>query len=147
MKQIKGFMFTSNHRDYFQNHDLTGIPPEFVSRIGELGNARYIDDIMVIFHLIEQLGRESQEYIYRLTNKYILTAIPAWEDALNRGVEFRLLEPTDIVIPPEFERGPVIGDAVNSGQFQVRKIDEVNVFLALNAVSYTHLTLPTTPYV
>ena len=80
-------MFTSNHRDYFQNHDLTGIPPEFVSRRGELGNARYIDDIMVIFHLIEQLGRESQEYIYRLTDKYILTAIPAWEYALNRRVD------------------------------------------------------------
>jgi predicted transcriptional regulator len=143
LTQIDGFMFTSSHREYFQNHDLTGIPPEFVSRIGELGNARYVDDIMVIFHLIEQLGRESQEYIYRLTDKYILTAIPAWEDALNRGVEFRLLEPTDIVIPPEFDRGKVIENAVIRGQFQVRKIDEVNVFLALNESRVAAIGFPT----
>lgn len=143
LKQIKGFMFTSTHRSYFQNHDLTGIPPEFVSRIGELGNARYIDDIMVIFHLIEQLGRESHDYIYRLTDKYILTAIPSWENALSRGVEFRLLEPTDIVVPPEFDRGPVIEDAVNRGQFKVREIDEVNVFLALNESKVAAIGFPT----
>ena len=143
LTQIEGFMFTSNHRAYFQTHDLTGIPPEFVSRIGELGEARFIDDIMVIFHLIEQMGRESQEYIYRLTDKYILTAIPAWEDALTRGVEFRLLEPTDIVVPPEFDRGTVIADAVNRGQFQVRKTDKVNVFLALNESKVAAIGFPT----
>jgi predicted transcriptional regulator len=143
LTQIEGFKFTSSHREYFQSHDLTGIPTEFVSRIGELGNARYIDDIMVIFHLIEQLGKDSQEYIYRLTDKYILTAIPAWEDALNRGVGFRLLEPTDIVVPPEFDRSPVIEGAVNSGQFQIRKTDKVNVFLALNESKVAAIGFPT----
>jgi len=143
LTQIEGFKFTSNHRDYFQSHDLTGIPSEFVSRIGELGNARYIDDIMVIFHLIEQLGKDSQEYIYRLTDKYIITAIPAWEEALSRGVEFRLLEPTNIVVPPEFDRGEVIAEAVDDGRFKIRMIDEVNVFLALNESKVAAISFPT----
>ena len=143
LKQINGFMFTSSHRAYFQNHDLSSIPEEYVSRIGELNGSRYIDDIMVIFHLIEELGRESEEYIYRLTDKYILTAIPAWEVALKRGVNFRLLEPRDIVVPPEFDRGPVIRDSVIKQQFKIRVIDKVNVFMALNEKRVAAVSFPT----
>lgn len=143
LKQINGFMFTNSHREYFQNHDLSSIPDEYVSRIGELNGSRYIDDIMVIFHLIEELGRESEEYIYRLTDRYILTAIPAWETALKRGVDFRLLEPRTIVVPPEFDRGPVIRDAVINQQFKIRVIDEVKVFLALNEKRVAAISFPT----
>lgn len=143
LKQINGFMFTNSHRNYFQNHDLSHIPEEYVSRIGELNGSRYIDDIMVIFHLIEELGRESEEYIYRLTDRYILTAIPAWELALKRGVDFRLLEPRNIVVPPEFDRGSVIAEATRTQQFKVHVIDQVNVFLALNEKRVAAISFPT----
>ena len=143
LKQITGFMFTNSHRDYFQKHDLSGIPEEYVSRLGELNGSRYIDDIMVIFHLIEELGKESEEYIYRLTDRYIITAIPSWENALKRGVEFRLLEPDKIVVPPEFDRGPVIRDAIINQQFMVRAIDKVNVFMALNEKKVAAICFPT----
>ncbi len=143
LKQIDGFLFTSMHRDYFQNHDLSRLPKEYVSRIGELKETRYIDDIMVIFHLIEELGRESNEYIYRLTDRYILTAIPAWEQALKKGVDFRLLEPANIVVPPEFDRGPIIREAVMSNQFQIRVAEKVNVFMALNEEKVAAISFPT----
>jgi predicted transcriptional regulator len=143
LNQINGFTFTSEHRNYFQNHDLTSIPSEFVSRIGDLNGSRYIDDIMVIFHLIEELGKDSEEYIYRLTDRYILTAIPSWEIALKKGVEFRLLEPKNIVVPPEFDRGPVIREAAIRNQFQIRVIDEVNVFMALNEKKVAAISFPT----
>ena len=143
LKQINGFMFTSSQSEYFQNHDLSNIPEEFVSRIGELNGSRYIDDIMVIFHLIEELGRESEKYIYRLTDRYILTAIPAWEMALKRGVDFKLLEPENIVVPPEFDRGPVIRDSVIKRQFKIRVIEKVNVFMALNEKKVAAISFPT----
>lgn len=143
LKQINGFLFTSSQRQYFQNHDLSGIPEEFVSRIGELNGSRYIDDIMVIFHLIEELGRDSEEYIYRLTDRYIITAIPAWEKALKRGVEFKLLEPTNLLVPPEFNRGPVVREAVINNQFQIRVLDDVNVFMALNEKTVAAISFPT----
>lgn len=142
LKQINGFMFTSTHKDYFQNHDLSNIPEEYVSRIGELNESRYVDDIMVIFHLIEELGKESEEYIYRLTDRYILTAIPVWEEALKRGVDFRLLEPMDLVVPPEFDRGPVIRESVINQQFKIRVIDNVNVFMALNEKKVAAVCFP-----
>ena len=132
LKQIASFKFTTTHKEYFQNHDLSKLPMEFISRIGELENSRYVDDVMVIFHLIDQMIREAEEFVWRITDRYIITVVPAWNDALERGVEARLLEPENIVVPPEFNRGPVIQEAVLHHQFQNHLIKEVPVFMSIS---------------
>ena len=142
LKQISGFKFTTAHKEYFQNHDLTKLPMEFVSRIGELENSRYVDDVMVIFHLIDQMIREAEEYVWRITDRYIITVIPAWNDALERGVVARLLEPENIVIPPEFNRGPVIREAVLNQQFINRLVDDVPVFMSLSEKQVAGICFP-----
>lgn len=142
LKQIAGFKFTTTHKEYFQNHDLSKLPAEFVSRIGELENSRYVDDVMVIFHLIDQMIREAEEFVWRITDRYIITVIPAWNDALERGVEARLLEPEDIVIPPEFNRGPVIQEAVIHQQFRNHLVKEVPVFMSLSEKQVAGICFP-----
>lgn len=142
LKQISGFKFTTTHKEYFQNHDLTKLPMEFISRIGELENSRYVDDVMVIFHLIDQMIREAEEYVWRITDRYIITVIPAWNDALERGVVARLLEPENIVIPPEFNRGPVIREAVLNQQFLNRLVDDVPVFMSLSEKQVAGICFP-----
>ncbi len=132
LEQMTGFKFISTHKDYFQNHDLSLLPPEFVSRIGELEGSRYVDDVMVIFHLIDQLIRDAEEYVWRITDRYIITIVPAWNEALKRGIKGRLLEPHDIVVPPEFDRGPVIRDAVLEHNFAIKNIKQVPLFMSLS---------------
>ena len=142
LKQIAGFKFTTIHKEYFQNHDLSKLPTEFIYRIGELENSRYVDDVMVIFHLIDQMIREAEEYVWRVTDRYIITVIPAWNDALERGVEARLLEPENIVIPPEFNRGPLIQDAVIHHQFRNHLLEEVPVFMSLSEKQVAGICFP-----
>ena len=36
MKQLRGQMFTSEHREYFNDHALASVPSEFVAWLGEL---------------------------------------------------------------------------------------------------------------
>ena len=45
-------MFLSKNRDYFAGHTLKGLPMEFIHRIGELNEADYVDDVMLIFNNI-----------------------------------------------------------------------------------------------
>ena len=142
LKQIAGFKFTTTHKEYFQNHDLSKLPIEFISRIGELENSRYVDDVMVIFHLIDQMIREAEEYVWRITDRYVITVIPAWNDALERGIEARLLEPENIVVPPEFKRGPVIQEAVLHQQFLNHLIAEVPVFMSLSEKQVAGICFP-----
>ena len=82
LKQMTGYKFITDQKEYFQNHNLSNLPVEFINRIGELENSRYVDDVMVIFHLIDQMIRDAEEYVWRLTDRYIITIIPAWSEAL-----------------------------------------------------------------
>jgi predicted transcriptional regulator len=142
LKQISGFKFTTAYKDYFENHDLSGLPVEFIARIGELENSRYVDDVMVIFHLIDQMIREAEEYVWRITDRYIITIIPAWNEALEKGIEARLLEPENIVVPPEFDRGDVIADAVQHHQFLNRYLANVPVFMSLSEKQVAGICFP-----
>jgi len=142
LAQLRGFNFTCRHSGYFAAHDVARLPPQFVARLGELERCTYIDDVMVIFHRIEKAIREAEEYVWRLTDRYIITAIPVWEEALRRGVKFRLLEPSDIVIPPEFNRGPVLTAALASGQFRNNIIERVDVFMAVTEKEVAGMCFP-----
>ena len=142
LKQIAAFKFTTTHKEYFQNHDLTKLPNEFIYRIGELENSRYVDDVMVIFHLIDQMIRDAEEFVWRITDRYIITVIPAWNEALEKGVEARLLEPENIIVPPEFNRGPVIQDAVIHKQFQNHLVEDVPVFMSLSEKQVAGICFP-----
>ena len=142
LKQMNGFKFISGHHDYFQNHDLSLLPTEFISRIGELENSRYVDDVMVIFHLIDQMIRDAEEYVWRITDRYIITIIPAWSDALERGIKGRLIEPVDIVIPPEFDRGPVIRQAIQDHNFSLNTLKNVPLFMSLSEKQVAGICFP-----
>lgn len=142
LAQIRGFRFTCTHSEYMRGHKLTGLPREFIARIGELENCVYTDDVMVIFHRIEQTIKAAEEYVLRLTDRYIITVIPTWEEALRRGVQFRLLDPIDIVVPPEFNRGPVLTEALRSGQFKNHTLDSVNIFLTLSEKEVAGICFP-----
>ena len=142
LKQMTGYKFITTHKDYFQNHDLSKLPVEFINRIGELENSRYVDDVMVIFHLIDQMIREAEEYVWRITDRYIITIIPAWSEALERGIKGHLLEPEDIVIPPEFNRGPVIRDSIINQHFALHTLKTVPLFMSLSEKQVAGICFP-----
>ena len=142
LQQMTGYKFITTHKEYFQNHDLSNLPMEFINRIGELENSRYVDDVMVIFHLIDQMIREAEEYVWRVTDRYIITIIPAWNEALERGINGRLLEPVDIVIPPEFNRGPVIREAIMNQHFALYTMETVPLFMSLSEKQVAGICFP-----
>ena len=97
---------------------------------------------MVILHLIDQMIRDAEEFVWRITDRYIITVIPAWNEALEKGVEARLLEPENIIVPPEFNRGPVIQDAVIHKQFQNHLVEDVPVFMSLSEKQVAGICFP-----
>ncbi|MCW4051154.1 MAG: ArsR family transcriptional regulator [Candidatus Bathyarchaeota archaeon] len=144
LQQLESFRFTSKHRDYFRSHDLSGLPPEFISRLGELAESEYIDDVMVVFHRINQVIKDADEHVHRLTDRYIITAQPAQAYALQKGVQYRLIEPEDIVVPPEFVNPPIVNEALRSGQFMDHVVDELKVFMALSEKELAVVCFPGT---
>ncbi len=143
LRMVPGLEFVSTHRDYFGSHTLEMIPQEFVSRIGELSGSAFIDDVMVVFHNVERMILGAEEYVWRLTDRYMMTALDELEVAVEKGVEVRLLEPKDIVYPPGWDGpGPVITEATVKGVFVNQLLERADVFIAMSEKEVAGISFP-----
>ncbi|MCW4029584.1 MAG: DUF1724 domain-containing protein [Candidatus Bathyarchaeota archaeon] len=106
------FEFISKHRDYFKDHTLSHLPQQFISRIGELENSIYTNDVMVAFDLTEKVIDEAQEYIWILSNQVLVSTLPFLEKAIRRGVKFQLILPKDFMPTPGFKPLPIIPNLI-----------------------------------
>jgi predicted transcriptional regulator len=93
LRLLSGQLFASSNHRYFNTHTLDHLPSRIVSRIHELNNSRFIQDIMVTFSLLEDLFKEAKEYIWMIHDQYLLQILPLGVEALKRGVRFRSIDP------------------------------------------------------
>lgn len=88
---------------------------------------------MVVIHNIEKMIREAEECIYRLTDRYLMMALPDLEEAVDRGFEF----------PPDWPgEGVILREARLRGQFQVRASDSALIFIAMSEKEVAALAFP-----
>ena len=127
MKLLPGFQFLSKHREYFTTHTTSHLPNEFMSRIGDLLNCTFTNDVMVTFHSVENMIQEAQEYVWILSNQILMSARPFLEEAVKRGVEFRIILPEDLIPPPDFEPNPAIAKGM-----KMRTLKRIDVVTAMS---------------
>ncbi len=125
--QLSGLEFLSNNREYFTTHNLSGIPEEYMARIGELRGCTFIDDIMVAFSQAENLISQAQEYIWIISNQILLSTMPFLEAAIKRGAQFRIILPEDLVPPPGFKPLPTIPNRIER-----RTLKHVDVIMTIS---------------
>ena len=99
LRQLQGQEFTSRHKDYFNSHALP-IPDLFVARLGELGEAKYIDDIVLGIFKMENVVREAEEYVLTMASQYPVSSYPLFFDAWDRGVRVNSVD-AKLHVPPE----------------------------------------------
>jgi predicted transcriptional regulator len=151
LKLMEGLEFTSRHRDYFRHHTVAALPPEIVSRLGELSGGTYIDDVMVTVHRIEETIKNAEEYILNLNVPYIASAFPLIGDVLDRGVECRFIRTEDLKVPEVMmdDRENSIDEGLMqqvraTGQYAERLIDQAPVILYMSEKEVAILTFPLT---
>jgi len=93
LRLIPGQLFASTHHRYFNTHSLDQLPSGFVSRIHELSDSRFTNDVWVTFSLLESLFKEAEEYVWMIHDQYLLNILPLGVEALKRGVRFRSIDP------------------------------------------------------
>lgn len=104
---ISGICCISKNMQYFSEHDLSHLPPEFVERIGELSSIPPgTSDIMTSFRLAEIMLQEASEYMWILSDQILTSTVPIIVEKMKRGVEFRFIFPATIVAPPGVKPEP-----------------------------------------
>lgn len=102
MGQIEELSFMSRNRDYFLSHTLN-IPGEFISRLGELSESQFAENMMNFLRFIEETVAESNEYVWMQVDEVPYTLNRSIEDALSRGTSFKIIIHGNREISEEFK--------------------------------------------
>lgn len=132
---LAGFSFLSKHRDYFVNHTLSTIPKEFSYGIASLNGCQLVDDVMVAFSNVENMIQKAEEYIWILSNQILVSTLTFLQDALKRGVEFKLVLPASVIPPKDALKrmnSPIFLQALKEGKFENRVLDKIGVLICLS---------------
>ena len=136
LTQLPGYEFTSAHMEYLKDHSLEALPLEFVSRIGELYGSYYIGNVMAVFQNIQEMCDEAEEFIWRITDKRLNIIYPKIQEAADRGVEYRRIEPDVVVESPLVSVLPPVKPG------EVRCLDSVDIFMAISEKEVGGLAFP-----
>ncbi len=147
MNLLSGLAFLSKHRDYFLTHTLSRLPKEFSYGLASLSGCEMIDDVMVAFSDVEDMIQKAEKHIWILSDQVLVSTIPKLEDALERGVEFRLILPAGVVPPKDaLERMADASflKAINKGLFEERVLDRVDALICLSDKELAAMGFPNT---
>jgi len=137
LKLLRQLEFTSQHREYFTNHTLDRLPPEFVTRIGDLAEGTYTHNVMDFLKYVENVIKYAEEKIWLLVDQYPVNSLVFINEALDRGVEFKCIEPVEGVTGPnpslhEPEEMEGLRRVRSTPLVEQRTLESVDTFLFLS---------------
>ena len=128
LKLLPSFGFLVRRSEYLLSHDLSFLPPEFIERVGELSEGRYMERVGSTLELINRVLRECREHIWLMADQVLMSdAIRAKLSSPDR-VSWRIVVPAGSA--PQ-ERYPPFPSELR-GRMEVGLVEEARVAIALN---------------
>jgi len=125
---LPGYNFILKNRDYFQDHDLSCLPPEFIRRIGELEEYEPGKGVMQVLHLAVVVMGEAREYVWILTDQVMTPTISMIREGSAKGIRFRILLPQQLTLPSGFQ----LPKPAPTSPIEIRWLGEVRVCIMMN---------------
>jgi len=147
---IAGYEFLAQEKDYILSHSTRYLPPQFVSRLGELRRNERVTEILDVVSSTARALRAASEYEWFITPgrlsspRDIVDAV----DALKRGVKIRAIEPPHYVpsdkVMSETPREYLdfFEQSWRKGDLQHRCLDEVRIRMYMTDREVAILALP-----
>jgi predicted transcriptional regulator len=150
LAQLPSFAFASQHRAYFEDHTTEALPPEFLTRLSDLSRSRYVSEVVASFYNVDRIIREAKEYVWQITDQYLLSTMAPTCDVLERGVQVWDIEPKTMVVPTNImdaylADGNVrasVRQARTTGLLEERMLERIDVYLHMNEREVAILAFP-----
>ncbi len=92
--------FLLKHREFFLNHDLSMLPAQFISRLGELSGATLIIDTMESLNKGQRMFMDAQEFGFGLAEGVVPELMgPVMEKKVQGGLKFKFIIPKNRLPP------------------------------------------------
>jgi predicted transcriptional regulator len=103
LNQIENIKFFTENREYFETHNANNVPLEFQGRLGQLSGSTYLDSVISYIHRMEQIIRDAEKEIWLLFDQFPLFLLSLFLDAIERGVNLKIIELSDRAIHSDLE--------------------------------------------
>jgi len=132
--EIQEFDFVTRNKAYLNSHTLKDLPTEFIKRLGDLNEGRYVGNVVDFIRQTDGIITEAREYVWLLVDQLPMHNLSSILEAVERGVEFRIIEPSERVLNPDIdsltsEETRALARTRQTPLTEQRMRDEVNVFL------------------
>ena len=130
---LEDLEFLFLNRDYFVSHSSVKIPSSFQKRISELSDYTPASTFMEFVTAINELIKESKDYIWLYIDQYPLIVLDAIRSSLENGVKIRIIEQRNLIGPQVmFEKKYLVENPGESPDVQIKMQDECNVYLIVS---------------
>ncbi len=130
MNYLPAFSFLLKNKHYFLSHDITFLPQQFLTRLGDFLCSQYGDKVNNIFAHGRDVISEVENYIWLMADQNILTAYQEfYEKIATKDLSLRVILPSFYIKYEDFE--PI----KSKHELEVRTIEEqgnVSVGIAMN---------------
>lgn len=117
--------FLAGRDEYLLAHDLAGLGPGFVARLGELNDGRLVEGTYAVVALQEAALRAADRRIWVVTDQRFEQALPILREKASKGADVRVVRPRSVL---EEERSPSTRVERN---YEARLVPSVPFFLAV----------------
>ncbi len=95
--------FVSKHSDFFQDHELSLLPSNLISRLGELAESKRMDGSVSNIQRVERVIKRSEGRVWAVTNEVMLDVVPVIREKISQGADFRIIIDQTFKPPQSFE--------------------------------------------
>ena len=87
--------FVTSHPEFFLEHDLSQLPPEFMCRLGELESCEVIEGMIVNVYRLDEISKDSRSRIFTVSNEFVSEIkeehFAEMDKALAGGLDFKYI--------------------------------------------------------
>ena len=136
MHFFSSYNYIFRNKQYFLNHDIWRLPPQFINRLGELSQGTLCTDIAEIVNGVDRIMRLSEEYVLVITDQVMGFHRNVMDEQVSRGIKFkaliheRMVDPANRQATPENEERRVVSTI--PGLFVATEKEALVSFLSLD---------------
>ncbi len=104
---LSSFNFILQNGNYFLEHPVSGLPHEFVNRLGELSKGEFCGEALSTFNRARKIVFEADEFIFVIAEQVDSSHVQATNEKVVKGLKFKFIMQKDLArnvkITPEVE--------------------------------------------
>lgn len=148
VKQFAYFAFMRKHREFFETHSITksGVPDEFLLRLGELAAGEPIESVTAVFQRLKKIESSATASLKAMVPQAWPEEGVIFIDRASQGVQVQTIAGHNTIIPRDVvdSLGDKFNKLIRAGFFTTKMVEKIGVGIYVADGAHAALMFPRT---